>query len=762
TETGNLIRGIDGVIWTTGDNVYPNGTAAEFANCYETTPWGDTSVQSRTRPVPGNHDWGTGATENLNGYFGYYGANANAGGTSYYSYDVGADWHIVNLDSECQLVPGGCDVGSPQEVWLRADLAVHADQNVIAIWHKPRYSTGTTNYQAMAALWDAIYDAGVDILLDGHDHIYERTAPMRAGDTLTDPPVADPTYGIRQFTVGTGGEAHHELTTNVLPTSVVRNDQTFGILKLTLHATTYDWVFLPIAGSTFTDSGTGTVHDAPDTTAPPPPTIDSGPSNPTSSTSAIFTFSNTESGVTFECALDGAALATCTSPRNYSGLAAGEHSFAVRARDAAGNLSAAATHAWTIELPTTVTTTLRAIADSYTDASRSTTNYGTNVKLRVDGSPVVRSYLRFDLSSIPGTISSATLRIWALSSQSAGWTARSLTGSWTETGITHNNAPTLGTASVGSSGPVTTGSWTSVNVTALIGTGTTLDIGVNTASTTALALSSDESGAATAPQLVVISGGGPPPGDTEDPTMPGNLQATAPLSTQVHLTWTASTDNVGVTGYTIYRNGSVATTVGGTVTGWDDNGRTPSTTYTYAIEAFDAAVNTSPRTPDVSVTTPAGGGNTTTTLRSIADSYVDANNAGTNYGTSVKLRVDGSPAIRTYVRFDLSSLSGTISRATLRMWATSSQSSGWQARSVNGAWAELTLTSSNAPSLGAPIGSSGAVSAGSWTVVDVTALLSGGTSLNIGLTTTSTTALAMSSREAGTPNAPQLVVETTN
>ncbi|HYM53160.1 MAG TPA: LamG-like jellyroll fold domain-containing protein, partial [Candidatus Dormibacteraeota bacterium] len=301
TETGNLIRGIDGVIWTTGDNVYPNGTAAEFANCYETTPWGDTSVQSRTRPVPGNHDWGTGNTENLNGYFGYYGNNAtDAGGNSYYSYDIDANWHVVNLDSECQLVPGGCAAGSPQEVWLRADLAANADQNVIAVWHKPRYSTGTTNYQAMAPLWDAIYDGGVDILLDGHDHIYERTAPMRAGATLADPPVADPTHGIRQFTVGTGGEAHHGLTTNVLPTSQASDGDTFGVLKLTLHATTYDWVFLPIVGSTFTDFGSGSVHDAPDTTPPPPPTIDTAPESPTASTSASFTFSATEGGVTFE------------------------------------------------------------------------------------------------------------------------------------------------------------------------------------------------------------------------------------------------------------------------------------------------------------------------------------------------------------------------------------------------------------------------------------------------------------------------------
>ncbi len=272
TLTGNIMQGIEGYVWTTGDNVYDNGLASEYANCYATTPWGSLnptpwggpSVFSRTRPVPGNHDWGTGNTENLNGYFGYFGPNAtDANGQSYYSYDIpGSNWHIVNLDSECQLVPGGCAAGSPQELWLKADLAANSTKNVIALWHKPRYSSGATNYQALQALWDDLYAAGVDLALNGHDHIYERTAPMRSGATPASPPVSDPQYGITLITAGTGGEGHHGLATP-LPTSEVRTDQAFGILKLTLHATTFDWEFLPIDGETFTDSGTRAVHPAP-------------------------------------------------------------------------------------------------------------------------------------------------------------------------------------------------------------------------------------------------------------------------------------------------------------------------------------------------------------------------------------------------------------------------------------------------------------------------------------------------------------------
>ena len=262
TATGNIVKEIDGVVFTTGDDVYYFGTAEEYADCYAPTPWGSPSVLSRTRPIAGNHDWGIPDRNTLEFYFDYFGANAtDAGGKSYYSYDIDSHWHVVNLETECALV-GGCNTGSDQELWLKADLAANSTKNVIALIHKPRYSSGSTNLQELQPLWDDLYDAGVDILLAGHDHVYERTVPMKSGATPSDPPVADPLYGIRQFTVGMGGESHHGLGTT-LPTSEVLNNTTYGIFKLTLHETSYDWVFLPIDGDTFTDSGTGTVHGAP-------------------------------------------------------------------------------------------------------------------------------------------------------------------------------------------------------------------------------------------------------------------------------------------------------------------------------------------------------------------------------------------------------------------------------------------------------------------------------------------------------------------
>ena len=263
--TAAVMAGVDGPIFTTGDNVYPDGTLAEFNACYDPA-WGP--FKTRTRPVPGNHDWNTG---NLAGYNAYFGANAtDANGKSYYSYDIGSLWHVVNLDSECAKVPGGCGVGSAQELWLKADLAANSTKNVIAIWHKPRFSSGATNLTELQPLIDDLYAAGVDIGLVGHDHIYERFQPL-------DPTGAfDPVYGIKHFTVGTGGEAHHTAGAPK-PTSEALNATTFGIFKLTLHATSYDWEFLPVAGETFTDSGSASVHDAPNGS---PVAVDDGYTTP--------------------------------------------------------------------------------------------------------------------------------------------------------------------------------------------------------------------------------------------------------------------------------------------------------------------------------------------------------------------------------------------------------------------------------------------------------------------------------------------------
>jgi fibronectin type 3 domain-containing protein len=255
--TAAVMAGIDGAILTTGDNVYQTGLITEFDNCYEPT-WG--AFKSRTRPVPGNHDWGNVTTSqaNLDGYFEYFGANAtDSGGKSYYSYDLDANWHVVNLDSECTIAElGGCGTASPQYAWLQLDLAANTDKNVIAVWHKPRFSSGSTNLTAVQPFVDALYAAGADLIFVGHDHIYERFQPLDPAG------VHDPAYGIRHFTLGTGGAEHHTAGTP-LATSEAVNDETYGVTKFVLGPSSYSWRFYPVSGETFTDFGSGAIHAAP-------------------------------------------------------------------------------------------------------------------------------------------------------------------------------------------------------------------------------------------------------------------------------------------------------------------------------------------------------------------------------------------------------------------------------------------------------------------------------------------------------------------
>jgi hypothetical protein len=248
TATAKLINAIAGTVFTAGDNAYESGTAKEYADCYEPT-WG--AFKSRTRPVPGNHEY---VTAGAAGYFGYFGALAGENGRGWYAYDVGA-WRVYALNSNCGAAGvGGCGPGSEQEQWLLGDLSANPRQCVAAIWHHPRFSSGQHgNDPAMANILNILYNAGAELVVNGHDHNYERFAPMRPDG------VRDDARGIREIIVGTGGASLRSLATTQ-PNSEVRSNAAHGVLKLTLGATGYRWDFVPIAGKTFTDSGTGTCH----------------------------------------------------------------------------------------------------------------------------------------------------------------------------------------------------------------------------------------------------------------------------------------------------------------------------------------------------------------------------------------------------------------------------------------------------------------------------------------------------------------------
>ena len=246
--TAALLDGIAGTVVTLGDNAYDNGTSTEYTDCYGPS-WG--RHIGRTRPSPGNHEYNT---ANATGYYGYFGGAAGDPTKGYYSYELG-NWHIVVLNSNLSCAVISCAAGSPQEQWLRADLAANTKPCTLAYWHHPRFNSGAGhgNDVDVAPFWNALYDFNADVILNGHEHVYERFAPQ------TPSAVADPVRGIRQFTVGTGGRSHYTFGT-IQPNSEMRNGLTYGVLKLTLHANSYDWQFVPVAGATFTDSGTGNCH----------------------------------------------------------------------------------------------------------------------------------------------------------------------------------------------------------------------------------------------------------------------------------------------------------------------------------------------------------------------------------------------------------------------------------------------------------------------------------------------------------------------
>jgi calcineurin-like phosphoesterase family protein len=224
-----VVARIPGTVAVLGDSVYERGTTDELRRCYVPV-FG--RFLARTRAALGNHDYGTGNADAAISTF-------TLPRRGWYSYELGA-WHVVVLNSNCSPA-GGCGPGSPQETWLRRDLAAHPTRCTLAYWHHPRWSSGLHGPDAsMQTLWGDLARAGADVVLAGHDHHYERFAPID---------------GIRSFVVGTGGRSHYPVLFRSRGSQVV-NDRTFGVLRLTLAASGYSWRFVPVAGSTFTDGGT--------------------------------------------------------------------------------------------------------------------------------------------------------------------------------------------------------------------------------------------------------------------------------------------------------------------------------------------------------------------------------------------------------------------------------------------------------------------------------------------------------------------------
>jgi hypothetical protein len=368
--TANLLDNMEGTVFTTGDNAYDTGSTSNFSNCYN-PGWG--RHLARTKPSVGNHEYyapvkkSSSYHENAADYFAYFGTAAGEPSKGYYSYDLG-NWHIVVLNSCLEHKPAVWKAtgerekqvecvgpGPVQEQWLRDDLAAPENQSVctLAYWHHPRFSSGNHgDNPSVATLWNTLYEAGADVVLNGHDHDYERFAPQNPQG------LPDPEQGIRQFVVGTGGAAFTAFK-SVKANSEKRISNTNGVLKMTLHPEGYDWQFVTAPNQAVADSGSGdcSVSRPPLPTDTTPPAVQSPQHDlptggklgattvPTKLTWSAADAEGTVVGYEVQKSVNGGAfssvgLPSATATTKTLQLEPGNtYQFRVRATDSAGNTS---------------------------------------------------------------------------------------------------------------------------------------------------------------------------------------------------------------------------------------------------------------------------------------------------------------------------------------------------------------------------------------------------------------------------------------
>jgi hypothetical protein len=744
-----LLAGAYDAVLPLGDTQYECGSTTEFAMGYEPS-WG--RLKPITRPIVGNHEYFTtggvdcDTTGSAAGYFGYFGPAAGSAGQGWYSYDLGA-WHLVALNSNCAKV-GGCGTGSPQEQWLRQDLAASTAQCTLAYWHHPRWSSGGRHGSDAStdALVAALHERGAEIILSGNDHDYERFAPQAPDGT------PDPSFGMRQFVIGTGGHSLVPFGT-ALPNSEARLDTNFGVLQLTLGEGSYGWAFVSTAGSQL-DGGSGSCHGTPgigDTT-PPQTTISSGPLDPSTIGDAEFSFGSSESASTFECALDAAAFTGCASPLSFIALGDGQHTFAVRATDAAGNTDPTpAIWTWTIDTslpPPPITATFIAQADAHVRQATPTTNYGSALTLTSDGSDgggATESLMRFDVSGLSGQVQRAVLRVWVTNRTTAGPDVYRSDSGWSESLVTWSNRPVRIGLAAASSGAIATG-WYEVDVTSSILGNGTFSFTLAPRSSDGLDISSREG--STPPRLVVTYGGQGDP----DTTPPETTITSGPSGTTSSTTASFSFDSTEPGTFACSLDGAAfgACTSPATYTGLAPGG------HTFAVRATDGAGNADPSPASRAWTIAAVG---SATFRAVADSYIDQQRPTSTFGSSTALEADSDAgrAKHAVLRFEVTGLSAPVVSARIRLWVTNSTVDGPRIQRCAEAWSETSVTWATQPALiGAALSDAGAVASGGWREFDVTSAVTGNGTYSFILVGTSNDGMKFASRETSTP--PELVL----
>jgi chitodextrinase len=833
-----------------GDVQYENGALSDFQSFYAPS-WG--RVLSLTHPAVGNHEYGT---SGASGYWDYYngvGASTGIGGVrgkGWYSFDVGA-WHLVALNTNCSEI-GGCGAGSAMETWFKADLAAHPTACTLVYAHHPRWTSDTRDFDKpeLDQIWKDMESAGVELYLVGHSHFYERMAPARSDETI------DRARGVRQIIAGTGGRNVYGFGT-VEPISEVRNGNTFGVLEITLHPSSYDWNFVPIAGSSFTDSGSDTCHGtgSGDTTPPTAPANLAATAPTSGRVDLSWTGSSDNVGVTgYKVFRGGAEIATATgtSYSDTSVQGGTQYSYTVKAYDAAGNpsdasntatvttpaapdtsppsapsgLSATASSSTQIDLSWTAsndnvgvtgydvyrgttkigtatttsysdtgltpatsytyyviatdaaanasaqsntasattqaapgggtTLTFTPTDDSYAEQG-TTTPFGSASRIVTDNSPVRHMYLRFNVSGTGGRpVLSAKLRLHCVDPSGKGGDFRSAGTNWSESTMTAAQEPALASTTVASLGSVAAGNWYEVDVTSLVTGDGAVSFGATSTSSDGAYYDSKEGAAGMAPQLVLTLGAAGTP-DTTPPTAPANLTGTA-AADHVDLSWTASTDNVGVVRYKVSRNGTEIGTPTGT--SYSDTTVQPNTSYQYSVVAVDAAGNPSDPSNVFTVTTP--GASKVLTFTPTDDTYAQQDTPNTTYGTSTQIGTDNVPVTRMFARFVVSGVgSANVVSAKLRIYCVNPSKTGGAFHGSDPLWSQSSLTWAMQPTMvAATVATLGTVTSSTWYEVDVTPLVTGDGAVSIAATSTSSDGAFYASKERTGGFAPQLIVAT--
>ncbi|MBE0686639.1 MAG: DNRLRE domain-containing protein, partial [Anaerolineaceae bacterium] len=589
----NLINNLNPDMFLYLGDVYNKGTYTEFINWYgnEQTFFGQ--FKSITNPIVGNHEYENGEAP---GYFDYWDNVPD-----YYSYDAGG-WHFIALNSNHSVVP--VNSGSAQYQWLQSDLNSNSDKCTVVYFHHPLFNIGPpSSTTELMDIWNLLAQSNVEIALTGHDHTYQRWSPLGINGQ------PDPN-GITQFVAGASGHGVQTIskTDDRVAFFSDANPGALGVLTLALNASGANFSYVNTAGEII-DSGVIPCSTANQDTQPP--TI---PGNVVvdvvNSTQAVVSWTNStdNTGVAgYTVYRDGIVIGNVSSGsasfRDIELLPEITYSFTVDAYDLAGNYSGQSNPVVVSTPPLPGTLIYSVESDAYVSSVNTTSNYGRATTLRMDASPDVHSYLRFVVQGLAGNpIQSARLQIFSNTTSSLGFNVKEvLDNSWSEYSINYNNSPGLGNL-ITTSGSIASGSWVELDVTSYVTGEGIFSVGLDTTSSSAMSVGSRESGVNSALLLIDLQTNG---SDKIAPTTPSGLAAFTNLNPlNVDLSWSPSIDNIGVVGYSIYRNGEYLVDVSGDALSFSDSTVLPLTDYFYTVSAFDLAGNHSPVSDAVYLSTP--------------------------------------------------------------------------------------------------------------------------------------------------------------